>query len=69
MFHVNTPFYIQIELKEMQPKLMATQKEVVAMMEQIIIDKQDADVTRIEVEKQQESAAATAVRKGQIYYY
>ena len=49
-----------IELRDMQPKLIATQAEVAAMLEQILIDKKDADETRVQVEAQQAEAATTA---------
>lgn len=44
----------------MQPKLMATQKDVAELMEQILIDKKDADLTLAEVDLQQKEAAVTA---------
>lgn len=51
---------LQADLREKEPRLIETQKEVELTMQQIAIDRKDAAVTKEMVEKQEAEAAAKA---------
>ena len=51
---------LQVDLRDKEPRLVETQKEVEVTMAQIAIDKRDAAVTKEVVEKQEADAATKA---------
>lgn len=51
---------LQIDLREKEPRLVETQKEVELTMQQIAIDRRDAAVTKEIVERQEADAASKA---------
>ena len=53
---------LQAELRELQPVLEQTAKDVEAMMVQITADKQEADVTQKRVAKQEQEADEQAAK-------
>ncbi len=57
---------LQIDLREKEPRLVETQKEVEVTMASIAIDKRDAAVTKEAVEAQETDAAAKAAECGAI---
>ena len=59
-FLIHSP--LQAELRELQPVLEQTAKDVEAMMVQITADKQEADVTQKRVAKQEQEADEQAAK-------
>ena len=53
---------LQAELRELQPVLEQTAKDVEVMMVQITADKQEADVTQKRVAKQEQEADEQAAK-------
>jgi len=57
---------LQVDLREKEPRLVETQKEVEVTMAAIAVDKADAAVTKEQVEQQEADAAAKAAECGAI---
>ena len=60
--HFQMHILLQAELRELQPVLEQTAKDVEVMMVQITADKQEADVTQKRVAKQEQEADEQAAK-------